>query len=261
MSCVAAYMVHSLVDFNLHIPANALLMAFVFGLLANPGSIPASARTGEHEPTYALPYAVRLVPVALGVWLLFAGLQVVYGAYYAHRTERILSDWKFMDKIEIAREAEKLARLGLERDPKNLDLHRALGDALFALAALSSHLPEVREKYLADSVETYKQALALAPMDRNIILGLCWTYDDMKRFSESIPLFQRALEIDPNSVQVRTAYAAHLGVQGKIEEAIKEYQKAASQGSVSAHLALKRIEAERSRQRRGDEDDAPRIGR
>src|SRR5205085_9096902 len=37
LAAVAAYMVHSVVDFNLHIPANALLMAFVFGLLANPG--------------------------------------------------------------------------------------------------------------------------------------------------------------------------------------------------------------------------------
>jgi O-antigen ligase len=261
MSAVAAYMVHSFVDFNLHIPANALLMGFVFGLLANPGSIPQSARTGEHEPTCALPYAVRLLPPALGVWLLFAGLQVGYGAYYAHRAERILADWKFMDKIEIAREAEKFARLGLERDPKNLDLYRALGDALFALASLSSHLPEVRERYLADSVETYQRALALAPMDRNLILGLCWTYDEMKRFPDSIPLFQRALEIDPNSMQVRAAYAAHLEAQGRIDDAVREYQKAADAGAPAAILALRRITAERHLQRTGAENDAPRIGR
>ncbi len=37
LCAVAAYVVHSAVDFNLHIPANALLLAFVFGLLANPG--------------------------------------------------------------------------------------------------------------------------------------------------------------------------------------------------------------------------------
>lgn len=261
MSCVAAYMVHSVVDFNLHIPANAILMGFVFGLLANPGSIPASARTGEHEPTIGLPFAVRLIPPALGAWLLFAGLQVAFGAYYAHKAERILSDWKFMDKPEIAREAEKLARLGLERDPKNIDLHRALGDALFALATLSSHLPEVREKYLADSVETYKQALALAPLDRNLLLLLGWTYDEMKRFDDSTPLFQRAREIDPNSVQVIAANAAHLEALGKRDEAREEYQRAANLGSVSAHIALQRMEKERNTQRTGAENDAPRLGR
>src|SRR5205807_5141528 len=37
LGAVAAYIVHSFVDFNLHIPANALLLAFVFGVLANAG--------------------------------------------------------------------------------------------------------------------------------------------------------------------------------------------------------------------------------
>src|SRR5262249_39032723 len=32
LSAIAAYIVHSTLDFNLHIPANALLLAFVFGL-------------------------------------------------------------------------------------------------------------------------------------------------------------------------------------------------------------------------------------
>ncbi len=261
LACVAAYMVHSLVDFNLHIPSNALVMAFVFGLLANPGSIPASSKTGEHEPTFVLPFAVRLIPPALGLWILFAGLKIGYGAYYAYRTDRILSDWKFMDKIEIAREAEKLARLGLERDPKNLDLYRALGDALYALALLSDHLPEVRDHYLAESVEIYKQALALAPMDRNLVLGLCWTYDDMWRFSDSAPLYQRALELDPNSGQVRASYAAHLEAQGRIEEATQEYQRAYETGSLPAYLALDRIAKERNTQHTGAENDAPRLGR
>ena len=34
---IAAYAIHSVFDFNLHIPANVLLFAFVFGLIANPG--------------------------------------------------------------------------------------------------------------------------------------------------------------------------------------------------------------------------------
>jgi O-antigen ligase len=35
LASVAAYMVHSFLDFNLHIPANSLLMAFTFGLLTD----------------------------------------------------------------------------------------------------------------------------------------------------------------------------------------------------------------------------------
>ena len=37
LGALAAYVVHSMFDFNLHIPANVLLLAFVFGIIANPG--------------------------------------------------------------------------------------------------------------------------------------------------------------------------------------------------------------------------------
>ena len=47
LAAVAAYVVHSALDFNLHIPANAILLAFVFGLLANPGMAHRSAATAE----------------------------------------------------------------------------------------------------------------------------------------------------------------------------------------------------------------------
>ena len=40
LSATGAYVVHSVVDFNLHVPANALVVAFVFGILANPGATP-----------------------------------------------------------------------------------------------------------------------------------------------------------------------------------------------------------------------------
>ena len=48
IAAIAAYVVHSALDFNLHIPANALLLAFVFGLLANPGVAHRSAAPPEH---------------------------------------------------------------------------------------------------------------------------------------------------------------------------------------------------------------------
>ena len=37
LAAAAAYLAHSAVDFNLHLPGNALWMAFVFGILANAG--------------------------------------------------------------------------------------------------------------------------------------------------------------------------------------------------------------------------------
>ena len=261
LSSVAAYMIHSAVDFNLHIPANALVMALVFGLLANPGSIPASTKTGEHAPTFTLPVPVRFVAPFLGACLLIAGVPLVPATYYTYRTERILSDWKYMENPELAREAEKFARLALERDPKNPDLYRSLGETQFALANLSSHLPEVQNRYLSESVEIYRKALELAPMDRNLVLAVAWSLDDMRRFSESDPLFQRALELDPQSYQVRASYAGHLELEGKLAEAIEEYKRARDLGSYSAILALERIAEASRKSRTGAENDAPKIGR
>ena len=42
LSAIGAYAVHSIVDFNLHVPANALVVAFLFGILGNAGTTPGS---------------------------------------------------------------------------------------------------------------------------------------------------------------------------------------------------------------------------
>ena len=60
LGALAAYLVHSFVDFNLHIPANVLLMAFVFGILTNAGV----ARESEDSRYVALtlPHVLGRLP-------------------------------------------------------------------------------------------------------------------------------------------------------------------------------------------------------
>lgn len=261
MSSVAAYTVHSFVDFNLHIPANALVVAVIFALLANPGVNPVSPKTGEISPTFALPLLGRLVIPALSVAILFFTVRLAPAAYYCHLADQILSDWKYMDDPEVANEAARLTRLAIDRDPKNPEFYRMLGETQFALAQKLSVLPGQSDQYFEASIEAYKKALALAPMDRNIVLALAWSYDDMRRFSESDPLFVRALELDPNSSQVIAAYGSHLQIQGKVSEAKTEYERAVKLGSYSAYLALGKMAEDARKTPTGSENDAPRIGR
>ena len=131
----------------------------------------------------------------------------------------------------------------------------------FALAQKLSVLPGQSDQYFEASIEAYKKALVLAPMDRNIVLALAWSYDDMRRFSESSPLFARALELDPNSAQVIAAYASHLQIQGKLPEAKAEYEKAVKLGSHYAYLALGKMAEDARKTSTGTETDAPRSGR
>jgi tetratricopeptide (TPR) repeat protein len=182
-------------------------------------------------------------------------------AYYSYRADRVLSTWEYLEKPELAREAEKWARLALERDPKNPELYRTLGETQVALGIHTRHLPEERERYYRESVEIYQKALALAPMDRNLVLALAWSLDDMKRYAEAGELFERALELDPNSGQILAAYANHLELQGRLDEARALYQKAAERGTMSAIFQLDKMKQSPKAPRSGLEDDVPKLGR
>ena len=60
LSALAAYLVHSMTDFNLHVPGNALMFAFFFGIMANPdpetlGAPVAGAVPGSRSPLFSGP--------------------------------------------------------------------------------------------------------------------------------------------------------------------------------------------------------------
>ncbi len=241
LSATAAIMAHSVVDFNLHIPSNTLLLAFVFGILAHPGGAGPAWRS---EPIFPAPLALRLVLPVLGLWIAFVGLPKLPGEYFAWKAREALGDWTTLDTGEYAVRAEDFARRGLHTDPKNPDLLNSLGDALFARANLSSDSIE-RERLINESIDAYQRALQLAPQDRNYVLALGWSLDALNRFEESEAVFKRAVALDPNSGNVRWAYAAHLHQRGKLDEAEAEYQRAYALGSGQAHDGLQRLKEDR----------------
>lgn len=238
LSCVAAYLVHSILDFNLHIPANALSMALVFGILANPGgeSLAASADTGR-----GFSGAFRLVLPGLGVWLALVALPKFPAEFFGEKARMLLFTAEYRNSPEVARQVEALARRGLGYDPKNPRLHYDLGEAQVALAELSQE-PGERELFYAESIASYEKALEAAPRDRNLMLCLGWSLDELKRFDESESWFQRALELDPKSAEVRWAYGTHLRLQGKLSEAEAQYRVAANLGSRPAEIGLDELQ-------------------
>src|SRR5207248_4889414 len=79
LGSVAAYLVHSFVDFNLHIPANVLLLAFVFGVLTNAGV----QREGEDS---AVPMSIlcwRALLLITGAFLAIQSFRFLPGEYFA----------------------------------------------------------------------------------------------------------------------------------------------------------------------------------
>ena len=250
LSSVSAYMVHSFVDFNLHIPANACLMAFVFAILANPGTTATNSQTQHREAGTKWIAILQRAPAALGLWLMIAALPTWPGEYYGERARRLLSDWHLLDSPEIATEAGVFSRKGLEHDSKNPELYYYLGESQVTLAMQAAE-PAERIRLYEDSVSAYQSALRLAPRDVRYVLCLAWSLDALEHFDEAESAFVLALQLDPNSVNVHSSYAAHFHQQKKLEQAEVEYAIALKLGHTNIEydrlqLIRKEIDAKKA---------------
>ena len=251
ISSVVAYAIHSLVDFNLHIPANACLMAFVFGVLANPGTASTSDTGALRESSRRWSSLWHWVPPALGVWLSVSALPTWPAEYFGERARRLLSDWRLLDTKDIATEAEAFSRKGIEWDPKNPELFYNLGESQTALAVQADD-PADRKRLYEQAVASYESALQLSPSDVRYVLCLAWSMDALERFDDAERIFLRAFQLDPNSARVHLSYAAHFHQQQKLDQAEEEYLRARDLGGyIAAETGLanvrKDIQAKKNR--------------
>jgi len=198
LCALAAYAVHSVFDFNLHIPANVLLLAFVFGIIANPGVTHENSAT---QPATGLIFW-RIVIFALAAFL---GLQVwrlTPGEYFAEKARAALRDYRFLNAIDFARK-------GLVYEDRNPLLFYYLGRG----RVLGGDLQQNREasaSFYEAALPAYMKARDLAPLDKTYAIELAFTYDALNRFSEAEWLFAEALALDPRSTSTKRYYQAHL---------------------------------------------------
>jgi tetratricopeptide (TPR) repeat protein len=188
---------HSAVDFNLHIPANALLIAFVFGILANPGTRPDTDIVRAH-----VNLAPRLAVVALGAILLFQCVRLLPGEYYADRARVALENEDPLSAVALANKA-------LIYEQKNPNIFFYLGRALGALGN-EKRRSEKRASYYDAALAAYDKARLLAPLDGNYPLDMAFAYDQLGRFAEAEWMYDLARSRDPRSVMMLHLYQAHL---------------------------------------------------
>ncbi len=196
LSAIAAYVVHSIFDFNLHIPANAALMAFVFALVANPENM---HRLQKARPA---PFAPPRVTLAiLGLVLLIQSLRLLRGEYYSECARVALRDEDPANSIKFAHKA-------LEFDQRNPEPFFYLGRAIIALANRSEQ-PIDRAAAYQPATNAFEKARQLAPMDGTYALSLAFAYDEMGRFADAESTYAIARTQDPNSQAVAQLYDAH----------------------------------------------------
>lgn len=210
LSALAAYAAHSVVDFNLHIPGNALVFAFIFALLAGRRS-----RAGAEEST-RFDWSRAALP-ALGAWVAVSGLPKLPGEYWAEEARKAVGRRKLPEVSELSEKA-------LQWEKENPYIYFYLGEAKRVFAA-NLQIRALRGPLFEEAIAAYRQSLALFPQDVTTWVRLAQALDGMKRFEEAEAAFRTALDLDPQLGVLHLFYAAHLRLCGRFDAAEEELQK------------------------------------
>ncbi|HEY2124699.1 MAG TPA: O-antigen ligase family protein [Chthoniobacterales bacterium] len=211
-AAVAAYCTHSVFDFNLHIPANALLLAFAFGILANSGVDPGSHGEKRRWGMFLGGGILLAVSAGLGAQT----VRLMPGEFYSEQARTALRDHRPLPALASALH-------GLEFERENPHLYYYLGRAR-VLAGEQQTDARARASFQLAALPAYESALALAPADETYWLELAFTLDSLERFPEGEWMFYQARQLDPRSPAIRQYYEAHLN-QWRGEKASSEIER------------------------------------
>ena len=198
LGAIAAYVVHSALDFNLHIPANALLLAFVFGLLANPGVL----RENQAPRLTKSLIAWRIALASLGVITLIQSVRLLPAEYFTERARVALRDNDPTTSASFAVRA-------LATEQKNPNVYYYLGRAGM-LEGNAATDPGKRAFFFQVATVAFEKGWALARQDDTFPVELASIYDALERFPEAEWMYDEAIQLDPKSIPTHQRYQAHL---------------------------------------------------
>jgi O-antigen ligase len=228
LSVIAAYLVHSVVDFNMHLTVNAILIGFVFGLLASPGT-----SVGSHRPVDAgpLPKILRFVlPVGCAALLWFTAAQIP-SEYFSEKARVALRD-------ENARASLEFALKGLAYDENNPDLLYYAAESSRILALQD---PENENALRLQSISLFERALEVFPYDSRLGMKLALVWMQAGDYFEATNALAQAEEWDPFSSFV-SAYRGILEMgDGNLDGALFSFEEARSLGGEGGRLATELI--------------------
>jgi len=220
LCAVFGLMAHSVVDFNMHIPANALVFAFFFGILTNPGIATLREESSLEKTVAWLRFALPVLGVGICLWM----LPKYPGEYFVEKSRIALRDRHFLEAIGFAKRAlgenydetfwldRWNKRFGGEKQNPYAYFYIGEANRVIGLQMFNKIL---RKSYYRPAVEAYLKSLQIFPEDENTLVRLAQCYDGLEQFDDAEKAFSKAIRCDPNLVIVYELYAAHLKLQGK----------------------------------------------
>jgi O-antigen ligase len=216
LAAIAAMVAHSVVDFNAHIPGNTLVLAALFGMLANPPTL----RSRELPPGRVPAFPFKLLIPACAIALAVDAAPHLRGEWFSEKARVALRDQNYLTAL---REAHS----GLEVEKTNPDLHYYLGEAR-RLFGISLSTEAARNSMNEAAFVAFTDSLKLFPQDEKVWVKRAQALDLLGRHEEALADLDKAKALDPNLDALYTYYAAHYEIQGDQKKALEFYEKARS---------------------------------
>ena len=239
LTAVVALAIHSLTDFNLAIPSNALTLAVLLGLTLRWARTPAlvfsAPKDGRARSAAwcAVPTALFIAAATAAVVPSIAGGNG--GAEHAFRSAAQAAGPAIGDLEALARvrpedqepsaetgrylearilKAIALQSEGLRREPLSSDAHLQMARLRMARCAAASIAADEAPDCQADWMAEVRAALELAPMssasygEAGRLLSRAWLILDEAGRAEATPILERAREMNPSDRQLDGGLAA-----------------------------------------------------
>jgi hypothetical protein len=208
-SC-AMFVAHSFFDFNMQIPANALLGSAVLGMLANPGS--------SSESRFPQRLWRRMVCVSAaggGVYLVLFSAKVVGPEYFWLQAENAVLRGKIG-------EAVTLGKAGLSFG-EHSRLERTVGDAYMSAAA-SADKAMRRHQFLREAEQYFQKSFLMVPLDASLALRLAEVRRLLPGSRRGKEMAISAILLNPTQGRAYELYGEYLEGEGRLSEAIVVYR-------------------------------------
>jgi O-antigen ligase len=237
---LVAILIHSFTDFNMHVPANAIVAVTLMALLSGH-----------------LRFASEKYWVNLRLWgrVVLAIIGLANLAYLGEQGRRQAREYVWLDRAEHERfylhartveskkktengpaawgsasdtaDATKRYVLALRQaavvEPMNVETICELGDTLRRLSwqGLKGY-----QELAEEAIEWFQRGTRLNPYDPNNPMGIGLCLDWLGRHDEAAPFYEKALKLDPNDYYVRAYQGWHFVQTGDYPTAKQWFERA-----------------------------------
>lgn len=232
-----AFLAHSFFDFNMQLPANALLAAAVFGILANSG-VERSAEGWREKGNALLRFAATSLVVSAGVVLLLFSLK-------ASKAE---NDYLLAENAFLLGDIPKALAILNDAAAASPEHNRIY--ALRARVLLDQRTSE-RRQILIDAglaLEELEAAESISSLDSTSLLTRATAQGRLGKFSEAEKTSLAAILVDPLSSGGYEIYGMSLEAMGNFPMAIRNFRVAQTLGGKAAIGHLQRVQGKLKRE-------------